>query len=218
MALSAIHTGWGFRQNGGRENNADFSMYYSGTEVGRYNATAFSFRAGVGVTITDTGLTIIAGGATITAGGLTVTAGGVTVTAGGVAITDGALVVRGDARIRESMGLADNTTNSDQTYTAAQLVGGIITRDPNGSARTDTTATGTEIETELNAQGIDVATGDTFTCLIVNTANGAEAITIGGGSGVAISNAGQTIAQNESALLLFRRTGANAFTCYILGA
>ena len=128
------------------------------------------------------------------------------------------IVVRGDARIRESMALADNTASSNQTYTAAQLVGGIITRDPNGGARTDTTATGTEIETELNAQGIDVATGDTFTCLIVNTANGAEAITIGGGTGVAISNAGQTIAQNESALLLFRRTGANAFTCYILGA
>lgn len=136
----------------------------------------------------------------------------------GVTITDGGLAIRGDSRIRESMGLADNTTGSNQTYTAAQLVGGILTRDPNGSGRTDTTATGTEIETELNAQGIDVDTGDTFTCLIVNTANGAETITLAGGTGVTISNVGQTIAQYESALLLFRRTGANAFTCYILGA
>ena len=39
MALSAIHTGFGFRQNGGRENNADHSIYYAGTEVIRYTAS-----------------------------------------------------------------------------------------------------------------------------------------------------------------------------------
>lgn len=142
----------------------------------------------------------------------------VTVTAGGVTITDGGIAVRGDARIRESMGLADITAASDQTYTAAQIVAGLITRDPNGGARTDTTPTGTDLETEINAQGIAVANSDTLRCYVINTADAAEAITIAGGTGVTISNAGQTIGQNESAILLFRRTAANTFTCYIIGA
>jgi hypothetical protein len=39
MGVSGIHTGWGFRQNGGRQGNSDHSAYYSGTEVWRYNAS-----------------------------------------------------------------------------------------------------------------------------------------------------------------------------------
>ena len=131
----------------------------------------------------------------------------VSVSAGGLRVAAG--------RINENMTLTNVTTAGAETYTAAQLAGGVITRDPTGAARTDTTDTGTAIEAEL--PGV-VANGDTLLCWVINTADAAEAITIAGGTGVTISNAGQTIAQNESALLLFRRTAANTFTCYIIGA
>jgi hypothetical protein len=166
------------------------------------------------------GLTVSADGLTITAGGLTVTAGGVVVTASGITVTDGGVAIRGGARLRESMTAASVVTAGAGTYTAAQLVGGIIVRDPAGAARVDTTDTGTAIETELNAQGITVATGDTFLCYVINVADAAEAITIAGGTGVTgnAQNLLQTIAQNESAILLFIRTGANAYDIHVIGA
>lgn len=151
------------------------------------------------------------------AGAVTIRAG-LTVTASGVIITDGGLAVRGSARIREALTLSNIATAGAGTYTAAQLVGGLITRDPTGASRTDTMDTGTNIETELNAQGITVATGDTFICYVINTADAAEVITLAGDTGSTISNAGQTVAQNESAILIFQRTGANAYTFYVLGA
>ena len=39
---SSIHTGFDYRQNGGRQNNTDHSLYYAGTEVLRFNNTSFS--------------------------------------------------------------------------------------------------------------------------------------------------------------------------------
>ena len=191
-------------------NNAD-----SADNVLISNAGAVTVRAGL--TVTASGLTVTAGGITITAGGLTVTADGATVTAGGVTITDGGLAVRAGARIREALTLTNITTVGAGTYTAAALVGGLITRDPTGGDRTDTMDTGTNIETELNAQGIAVATGDTFICHVVNTADAAETITFAGDTGSTIANAGQTLAQNESCYLLFKRTGANAYTFYVMG-
>lgn len=191
-------------------NNAD-----SANNVLISNAGAVTVRAGL--TVTASGLTVTAGGLTVTADGLTVTAGGATITAGGVTVTDGGIAVRGSARIREALTLTNITTVGAGTYTAAALVGGLITRDPAGGARTDTMDTGTNIETELNAQGIAVATGDTFICHVINTADAAEAITFAGDTGSTISNAGQTLAQNESCYLLFQRTAANTFTFYVMG-
>lgn len=45
MAVSAVHTGFGFRGAGGRLNSSDHSIYYSGTEVLRYNASGTKFVA-----------------------------------------------------------------------------------------------------------------------------------------------------------------------------
>lgn len=192
MAASSLQTGWHFDHV-----NSRLEVYYQGTKVGHFTGTTFVLATGIGVTITDTGLTV---------------------TAGGAIITDGGVAIRGSARLRESMDLLNITTAGAGTLTAAGLVGGIITRDPAGGSRTDTTATGAQIETELNAQGIAVATGDTFTCWLINTADAAEVITLAGGDGVTVSNAGQTVAQDESVQLLFRRTAANAYTAYIVGA
>lgn len=111
--------------------------------------------------------------------------------------------------------VTDITTAGNATVTAAQIATGFITRDPNGAGRTDTTDTATAIIAAIPALA---DTGDTFTLFLVNTADAAEAITLAGGTGVTISNVGQTIAQNESALLVFRRTSATALTLYIFGA
>jgi len=106
------------------------------------------------------------------------------------------------------------TTVGAGTYTAAQLLTGIITRDPSGAARTDTTDTALAL---ISGLGL-AADGDIFECILINTADAAEAITLAGGTDVTVNNAGQTLAQNESALLVFRRASATTVTLYIVGA
>lgn len=106
------------------------------------------------------------------------------------------------------------STAGNVVYTAAQCLGGIIARNTNGSGRTDTTDTAVALVAGLNL----TADNDTFTTILINTAGAAETITLAAGAGVTISNIGQTIAQNESALLIFQRTSASAVTLYIVGA
>ena len=109
---------------------------------------------------------------------------------------------------------ANYTTAGDLTITVAQMRAGVLTRDPNGAARTDTTPTAALIEAEF--PGLQV--NDYYCMFYINTADAAEAVTLAGGTGVTFSNVGQTIGQNEAALLLFRKTATNAFTVYIIGA
>jgi hypothetical protein len=110
--------------------------------------------------------------------------------------------------------VTDITTAGNETYTAAQILTGIITRDPSGAGRTDTTDTASNLVSGLGL----AANGDTWKCYLINTADAAETITLAAGTGVTITNVGQTLAQNESALLIFRRTSATAVTLYIVGA
>lgn len=117
-------------------------------------------------------------------------------------------------KLVQNMTTTNLTTVGNETYTAAQLAGGVITRDPNGGARTDTTDTAAAI---ISAMKLD-ANGETGYCYLINTADAAEAITLAGGTGVTVSNAGQTVGQNESAVLLFVRTSATAVTLHIVGA
>lgn len=125
-----------------------------------------------------------------------------------------ALVIGSGGLFVQNLGLTDLTTAGAETYTAAQLKGGLITRDPNGAGRTDTTDTAANLIAGL---GLD-DDGDSHQCRLINTADAAEAITLQGGTGVTVANAGQTVGQNESALLVFRRTSATAVTLYVIGA
>jgi len=124
------------------------------------------------------------------------------------------MVVANGGRIIPELTPAVVTTVGNETYSAAQLAGGIIERDPNGSARTDTTDTAANLIATLKLQG----NGETAECQLINTADAAETITLAGGTGVTLKNALQTIAQNECATLLFRRTAATTVDLYILGA
>ena len=104
------------------------------------------------------------------------------------------------------------TTASALTYSAAQLLGGYIARDPNGGARTDLTATAAQ----LNTAAPSLAIGSSFDVIIKNTADLAETITLNGGSNVTLIGA-ITVAQNETAVLRFIKTAAAAFDVVKLG-
>lgn len=106
------------------------------------------------------------------------------------------------------------TTAGAATYTAANLASGMILRDPNGAGRTDLTDTAALIIAGTPALSAD---GDTLRCYLINTADAAETITLGSAAlGVTYQNAALTIAQNECATLLIRRTSSTAVTIHIL--
>lgn len=102
------------------------------------------------------------------------------------------------------------------TYTAAQLLGGLILRDPAGAARSDVTPTAALVRAAI--PGAEVGTSFEFT--IKNTADAAETITVTAGSGATLSGT-MTIAQNNSKRFLLRLTnvtpGSEAYTLYSLG-
>ena len=109
-----------------------------------------------------------------------------------------------------------NTTASNQTYTAAQIAGGIMLRDPNGSARTDTTDTAANILSQF----LGAKVGSSFIFFVRNNAAAAQTITVAGGTGVTLSGTG-TIVQNNTKLFIgvFTNvdTGTEALTLYSVG-
>ena len=131
-----------------------------------------------------------------------------------VVASGGKITADAGGKIVRNLATATLTTVGNETYTAAQLAGGVIVRDPNGAARTDTTDTAAALIAAMKLE----ADGESALCYLINTADAAEAITLAGGSGVTISNVAQTVAQNESAVLLFVRTSASAVSLHIIGA
>ena len=102
------------------------------------------------------------------------------------------------------------------TYTIAQMLGGLILRDPNGAGRADLVSTAA-----LAVAGIKGAkVGDSFEFTIRNTANGAETITVTTATGCTLSGT-MTIAQNYSKRFLARldnvTSGSEAYSIYSLG-
>ena len=97
------------------------------------------------------------------------------------------------------------TTASAVVYTSSALNAGTITRDPNGASRTDTTASAANIIASLQLTENYMERD----CLIVNTADAAETITLAGGAGVTIKGT-ITIGQNQATRIALTRTGASA--------
>lgn len=108
-------------------------------------------------------------------------------------------------------------TAGDLTLTTAQILGGLILRDPNGGARTDTLPTAALLLAAMPA-GVLIDTSFRFT--IRNTADAAETITVAAGTGGTLSGTA-TIAQNNSKefLVVFTNVsaGSEAYTAYSLG-
>lgn len=100
--------------------------------------------------------------------------------------------------------------------TAAQVLGGLILRDPNGAGRADTVPTAAAIVAAIK----NCKAGDSFEFTIRNTADGAETITVTTASGNTLSGT-MTIAQNNTKRFLTvvstATSGSEAVTTYSLG-
>lgn len=99
--------------------------------------------------------------------------------------------------------LLENTTittvsGTDTTYTAAQLLGGVIHREMDSASRTDTTPTAAQIVTELNNNYNLVDAGATFHCTVHCDDN--HTLTISAGSGVTLH--GDTSVSKETCITL----------------
>src|SRR5688572_12643896 len=91
-----------------------------------------------------------------------------------------------------SITVATVTTAAAVTFTAAQVLGGLILRDPNGGARADLLPTAASILAAINGPFVGMA----FEFTIRNTADAAEAITVTTNTGLTLSGT-MTIAQNN---------------------
>jgi len=109
------------------------------------------------------------------------------------------------------------TTAGAVTYTAQQLLGGMILRDPAGASRSDTLPSAALLVAAI--PGIAVA--QFFDVIIRNDAGGAFTITLLAGAGVTLGGTA-TIAQSTSKALRIRFTnvtpGSEAYTAFSLGS
>ncbi len=103
------------------------------------------------------------------------------------------------------------------TLTTDQVLGGLLLRDGNGGARTDTLPDAASLVEAI--QGCMV--GTSFTFHVRNTSSTAIAITVAVGTGGTASGT-MTIAQNfcKSFTIVFTNVtyGSEAYTCYSLGS
>jgi hypothetical protein len=110
------------------------------------------------------------------------------------------------------------TTAGVVALTAAQLLGGLILRDPAGAGRADTVPAAADIVAAIP----NAAVGVSFEFTIRNTADAAETITVTQDAGSTVTLSGpMTIAQNNSkrflAVLTNVTAGSEAVTIYSLG-
>lgn len=105
---------------------------------------------------------------------------------------------------------------ANDTYTVAEVLGGLILRDTNGAARTDTLPDAADLLAAI--PGAIVGTSFKFT--VRNTADAAETLTVAAGAGGTISGTA-TIAESNSKEFLVVFTdvdsGSEAYTVYSLG-
>lgn len=125
----------------------------------------------------------------------------------GVDTTSGEQVHKAVKHVERMDATALIDTAGAVTYTAAQILDGIIHRDCAGSARTDVLPTAALL---VNAMR-DPAVGDIVKCLIINGSDAAETITIDAGSGGTFAQvAGSRIVpQNTSRMIYIRITGVS---------
>lgn len=110
-----------------------------------------------------------------------------------------------------------DATAGNRTYTAAEILGGVIVRDCAGAGRSDVLPTAALLVAAMQ----EPAVGDIVKCTIINGSDAAETITIGAGSGGAFDTnqtaASRVIPQNASKTILIRITnvGTPAYVAYL---
>jgi len=108
--------------------------------------------------------------------------------------------------------IATITTAGAVTFTAAQITGQLILRDPNGAGRADLLPTAAQLYAGFGRPEV----GQSFRFVIRNTADAAETITVTTNTGLTLSGT-MTIAQNNSKEFLGVFTSPSAVTVYSLG-
>jgi hypothetical protein len=112
--------------------------------------------------------------------------------------------------------IATLTSAGALTYTAAQILGGYLLRDPNGAGRSDIMPTAAL----LVAAAYNPHVNSGFELIIKNTADAGETITLVAGTGCTLVGT-CTIAQNYTArfLVVFTNvtSGSEAYSLYDLG-
>ena len=103
------------------------------------------------------------------------------------------------------------------TLTAAMLIGGVIDGDSEAAGGATWT---TDTAANIIAAIPDAKVGSTFQTVVMNNNTGAsaEVITLAGGTDVTMRGVTLTLTEgtNETALLIFRMTGAAAMDCYVI--
>jgi len=82
-----------------------------------------------------------------------------------------------------------DSTAGANTWSAAEMIGGLLLRDPAGADRSDVTATAAQIVAGIAGCGV----GSSFEFVIRNTADASEVITLTAGAGVTLSPTSITI-------------------------
>ena len=111
--------------------------------------------------------------------------------------------------VRNTTATVDSTAGA-RTYTAAEILGGIIERDPNGATRTDVLPTAALLVAAMDSPAV----GDFITYYVVNTADAAESIVMTSGvGGTDVGVAGnRTLAQDTSGIFGIRLTNVGSGT------
>lgn len=108
-------------------------------------------------------------------------------------------------------------TAGAETWTAAQVLGGLIRRDCNGAGRTDTLPTAALLVAALPGARV----GDVIKVKVINDSDAAETLTLQAGSGGSFAQvaASRIVAQNQSKELWIRLTnvgaGTEAYAAYV---
>lgn len=114
--------------------------------------------------------------------------------------------------VTQALTVSTLSTAGVVAYTAAQVRGGLILRDPNGAGRADTLPTAATLYTEFGYPEV----GQSFKFVIRNTADAAETITVSTATGLTLSGT-MTIAQNNSKEFILRFDSPTAVTVYSVG-
>lgn len=141
----------------------------------------------------------------------------------GVSLTPGAAgtvraggIIYGGGVISRLATVSTITTAGAVTFSAAEVAGGLILRDPNGAGRADLVPTAANLLAAIPSAQV----GQAIKFTIRNTADAAETITVTTNTGVTLSGT-MTIAQNNSksfmAVFTNVTAASEAYTLYSLG-
>jgi len=132
----------------------------------------------------------------------------------GTAYTDGLSV---DGSVFKKTTVTTISTAGNVTYTAAQLIGGLILRDPSGAIRDDVTPTAANIVAAIT----NASVGLSFEFYIKNQADADERVDLNAGTGVTMvdtntPSAHQNTTEKFLVLLTNVTSGSEAVTFYCL--